>query len=134
MAAAADNSDNTKSQQSGLIPWQPGQSGNPAGRPKGSRNKLAETFLADVLTEWEKHGAAAISDMRDKSPGDFCKMVASLCPKEMTLNLNDNLSELSDDELLGQLRSLAALAATAVGGLDQGGETTGSAQVTSQLH
>ena len=97
------------------------------GRKLGSRNKLAEAFLADVLNEWESHGAVAISDMREKSPGDFCKMVASLCPKEMTLNLNDNLSELSDDELIGQLRSLAALAATAVGQLNEGGEAQAGA-------
>jgi hypothetical protein len=104
------------------------------GRPLGSRNKLAEAFLTDVLNEWETHGAVAISDMREKSPGDFCKMVASLCPKEMTLNLNDNFSELSDDELLGQLRTLAALAASVVGGTDAGSEAPGSAAKPSQLH
>ena len=30
-------------------PWKPGESGNPAGRPKGSRNKLSEEFIADRL-------------------------------------------------------------------------------------
>ena len=128
------HTDNTQSQQRGLIPFQPGQSGNPAGRPKGSRNKLAEAFLADVLNEWETHGAVAISDMREKNPGDFCKMVASLCPKEMTLNLTDNLSEIPDDELIGQLRDLAALASQFLGKPDSGNEAQASATVTPQLH
>lgn len=88
-------------------PWKPGQSGNPAGRPKGARNKLAESFLADVLEEWEANGKVAISDMREKSPGDFVKMVASLLPKDVNLNVN-NLSELSDDELLSEMRKLHA--------------------------
>ena len=104
------------------------------GRPLGARNKLAEAFLGDVLTEWQTHGASAISDMREKNPGDFCKMVASLCPKEMTLNLTDNLSELSDDELLGQLRALAALATSVVGQSDAGVEAQGVAAKPSQLH
>ena len=30
-------------------PWKPGESGNPAGRPKGSRNKLGEEFITEVL-------------------------------------------------------------------------------------
>lgn len=32
-----------------LKPWQPGQSGNPAGRPKGSRN--LKTVIQDMLTD-----------------------------------------------------------------------------------
>ena len=100
------------------------------GRPKGSRNKLAEDFLADVLNEWESHGAVALSDMREKSPGDFVKMVASLLPKEMTLNLNSE-SDLSDDELLAEIRKLhASLAPFLAEGMGEAAST----QQPAQLH
>jgi hypothetical protein len=126
--------DKTPHKQLEPYKWKPGVSPNPAGRPKGSRNKLAESFLADVLEEWETHGATAVSDMREKNPGDFVKMVASICPKEMTLNLTDKLGDLTDDELIGQLRSLAALAASVVGQPDAGSEAAGVSQVPPQLH
>jgi hypothetical protein len=28
-----------------LKPWKPGESGNPAGRPKGSRNKINQAYV-----------------------------------------------------------------------------------------
>jgi hypothetical protein len=126
--------DDTQGKQSNLIPWQKGQSGNPAGRPKGSRVKLSEQFLSDVLVEWESHGAVAISDMREKNPGDFCKMVASLLPRDVNLNLTNDLSELSDDELLGQLRDLTASIAPLLASREQGTEAQGSAEVASRVH
>jgi V8-like Glu-specific endopeptidase len=36
-----------------------GQSGNPKGRPQGSRNKLSEEFLADVHASWQVWGRPA---------------------------------------------------------------------------
>jgi Family of unknown function (DUF5681) len=44
------DTDNTNGQQK---PWlfKPGQSGNPAGRPKGSRNKLGEDIGRRTLTK-----------------------------------------------------------------------------------
>lgn len=71
------------SKQSGLIPFKPGQSGNPAGRPKGARSKLGEAFLDALLTDFATHGVKAIQDMRDKSPADYVKVVASILPKEI---------------------------------------------------
>lgn len=65
-------------------PFQPGQSGNPAGRPKGARSKLGEAFVDALLKDWTDNGVQAIIDMREERPGDYVKVVASLLPKEHT--------------------------------------------------
>ncbi len=98
--------DNTDTNQK---PWlfKPGQSGNPAGKPKGAKHKLQEDFIKDVQAAWETRGKAAISAMIAEKPTDFVKMVAGLMPKDVTLNINDN-SEMTDDELAGRIRDLAA--------------------------
>ena len=43
-----------------MSPGNPAKSGNPAGRPKGSHDKLSEEFVAEVYADWCEHGAAAI--------------------------------------------------------------------------
>jgi hypothetical protein len=80
-------------------PWQPGQSGNPAGRPKGSRNKLGEQFIQDVYELWQTHGAGALKRMCRSYPNEFVRIVAGLLPKEMHTKSESALTKMSDEEL-----------------------------------
>ena len=77
------------------------------GRPKGSRNLLGEMFLEDMKQAWEREGAAVITRVMAQRPQDFLKVVASLLPKDVNLNLN-NMDDVSDDELIRRIRKLDA--------------------------
>lgn len=78
----------TGKQQGGSNLFQPGQSGNPAGRKLGSRNKLGEAFLADMFDAWKAQGVDAIRRVIDERPQDFLKVVASILPKEIVGEIN----------------------------------------------
>jgi len=126
-------SENTQPKRIIGRPFEPG---NP-GKPKGAKHKLQESFVKDVYAAWKERGAAAVNAMIDEKPGDFVKVVASLIPKEATLNINDH-SELTDDELADRIRSLAAQLAPflsdGTGATDGAGEGSASAQLASRVH
>ena len=63
--------------------WKPGQSGNPAGRPPGARNKLSEKFCADLLVHWQEHGVEAMDAALAKDPAGYVRVVASMMPKDV---------------------------------------------------
>jgi hypothetical protein len=69
----------------------PGQSGNPRGRPIGSRVKLGETFLGALVEDFnalapdgKPNGVRAIQRAREEDPASYCKTLASILPKEVT--------------------------------------------------
>ncbi|MEO1642142.1 MAG: hypothetical protein AAFR74_02320 [Pseudomonadota bacterium] len=64
------------------------QKGNKAspGRPKGSRNKLGEAFIADLFAAWERDGADAIQRVIRDKPDVFLKVVSTLIPKQVDIN------------------------------------------------
>lgn len=104
------------------------QPGNP-GRPKGSRNKLGEAFLADLLTDWEAHGKVAIEATRESKPDAYLKVVASILPKEMNLRVND-FDDLTDEQLARRLAAITAQLANGGFGAGDGVEAAEVPQPT----
>ena len=73
--------------------FKPGVSGNPAGRPRGSRNRLADSFVADLAAVWNEHGAVALQRCAEETPDRFCKIVADLLPRSIDLNVAVDVSD-----------------------------------------
>jgi hypothetical protein len=73
-------------------------SGGKGGRPLGSRTKLCKRLLEDLFADWQEGGIAAIRMMRMENPSAYCKMMASILPKELLFETG-SVSELGDDEL-----------------------------------
>jgi hypothetical protein len=69
-------------QKQGNTRFKPGQFGNPAGRPKGSRNRLSEAFLTDFCEVWELHGPTALRKVALKDPATFVRAAVALLPKQ----------------------------------------------------
>jgi hypothetical protein len=77
------------------------------GRPLGSRNKLCRAVLDDLLADWAEGGVAAIRMMRIENPSGYCKMMASILPRELLFEsgavteLDDNALDRIDEFLMG---------------------------------
>lgn len=74
-----------------------GKKGGP-GRPKGSRNKLGEQFLSDLQEEWEENGRSVIAAVRADKPDVLLKVIASILPRELNVNVSP-FEEMTDDQL-----------------------------------
>ena len=68
--------------------FQPGQSGNPKGRPKGAKNRLSEDFLSELAKVFREKGGEAIEIMCAEHPADFIRCIAGLVPKELLLEIS----------------------------------------------
>ena len=102
--------------------FKPGQSGNPKGRPKGSRNKINEAFLRDFYEAWEAFGRPALLAAAWTEPATFVKVAASLLPKEMHIK-DTTFDEMSDDELATVLAAVRGIVASGLGKKTNGGAT-----------
>jgi hypothetical protein len=72
---------------------------NPAGRLRGSRNKLSEEVICALLRDFRKHGEKAIAKVRREQPGVYLKVLALLIPREHWVERSNSLKNWTDEEL-----------------------------------
>jgi hypothetical protein len=79
-----------------------GQSGNPGGRPKGARNKLANDFVRDFYDPWNAHGATALERMAHDDPTAFVNAAIKPMPTKLEIDVRQEhgLSDKQFDALV----------------------------------
>lgn len=87
-----------------------GQSGNPGGLAKGTRNKLNASFLNALAKDFQEHGEDAIRLCREENPAAYVKVLAALLPKE--IEVKSPLEGFDDDELIAAVGALQSFLAS----------------------
>src|SRR5580704_3676405 len=74
-----------------LKPWRPGQSGNPNGRPLGSRSTFSAGFTRDLAEVWAEKGKASMLYTAEKQPAVFFATCARLLPNDVRVTVEQQL-------------------------------------------
>jgi hypothetical protein len=62
-----------------------GESGNPGGKPKHARNRLANSLLTALADDFDKHGIASIKALRESAPDKYLAICVSVLPKQVEI-------------------------------------------------
>lgn len=66
--------------------FQPGMSGNPNGRPKGSKNKVSEDFVQAYAKIFAEKGEGVLRDLAENDKATFAKIGAGFVPKDFNMD------------------------------------------------
>jgi hypothetical protein len=79
------------------MPFEKGQSGNPGGRPAGTKNKLTSAVKEAIEEAFEEAGGAKYLLMLSRNePAVFCALLGKLLPKDINVNATLTLGEILD--------------------------------------
>jgi len=67
--------------------WKPGQSGNPNGRPVGTRQAFSAGFYRDLAEVWAAHGKEAMLHTAKSQPATFLGIASRLIPQQVAVDL-----------------------------------------------
>jgi hypothetical protein len=96
--------------------WQPGVSGNPAGRARGSRNALNEEVICALLRDFRQHGQKAVARVRRTQPAAYLKILALLVPREHKVEHSNALKNLTDEQLEAMIEYIKSSLEAQAGG------------------
>jgi hypothetical protein len=71
--------------------WKPGVSGNPNGKPVGSRQAFSQGFLKDLAEVWQSEGKATIQHTAKTQPAVFFATCARLLPNDVRVTVEQSL-------------------------------------------
>jgi hypothetical protein len=63
--------------------YRPGTSGNPRGRPKGSRHRVTEAMTALYADSVEQHGEQTIELLRQRDPATWARLAMVFIPRKL---------------------------------------------------
>ena len=75
-----------------------GRKGGP-GRRKGSRVKLVEDVVTDVLDSWRQHGPIVLERLACLDPGKYADFIAKVLPREVKIEHTTFTDGMSDEQL-----------------------------------
>jgi hypothetical protein len=86
-----------------------GVSGNPAGKPKGTPNKLTKCMKAQtwrVFEELEKTPETSLAEIAKKNPAWFHSVFSSrIIPKDVNVRVIESFDDLSEEEKIKVLNN-----------------------------
>jgi hypothetical protein len=91
-------------------------SGNPAGRLRGSRNKLSEEVICALLRDFRQHGQKAVARVRQTQPAAYLKILALLVPREHKVQHSNPIKDLTDEQLEAMIEYIETLLEAQAGG------------------
>jgi hypothetical protein len=89
--------------------WKPGVSGNPAGRPMASRQRLGEKIIGNIAALWESEGEAVLRRLIADDPATFAKLAFQILPKESLVNVQQSTPGGLEPEQWARLREILAM-------------------------
>src|SRR6202046_4412291 len=86
--------------------WKPGQSGNPNGKPVGSRQAFSQSFLKDLAEVWQAEGKQTIQHTAKTQHAVFFATCARLIGPEVKLTIEQSQPGLdaADIEILRAIK------------------------------
>ena len=78
-----------------------------AGRPKGSRNLLADAMIDDLYKDCGEHGIQAIRAARESRPVEYLKVVAVIVSKCGDLSSADDMRDAAVEQFIEERRQQA---------------------------
>ena len=71
----------------------------PGGSPEATRRAFNNRFLLDLAEDWQQHGREVFKRVRRESPAAYLKVCAMLVPKEMKVEHQGRIGQLTDEQL-----------------------------------